>query len=91
MVTEVTKKSILSENGTMREKIIVDIPQSDMVFFKFFADKLGWQFKSKQTLWDEYLENSPENVDLSEDEIMEETRAIRYYNLIFYLINKQNT
>ena len=65
-------------DGMMRKKILVDIPQSDIIFFKFFADKLGWQFKSKQILWDEYLSSSPENIDLLEEEIMEEVRAVRY-------------
>jgi len=40
-----------------REKILVDIPQSD---------------------WKEYMKNAPKNVDLSEEEIMEEVRAVRY-------------
>ena len=61
------------------EKILVDIPKSDLIFFKLFADKLGWQFQSKQSLWEEYMKSSPENVDLSEEEIMEEVRAVRYY------------
>jgi len=78
MVTEISNKSIISNNEKKREKILVDIPQSDMIFFKFFADKLGWQFNSKHILWEEYIKNSPENVALSEDEIMEEVRAVRY-------------
>ena len=78
MVTEVIEKSITSVDGMMREKILVDIPQSDLIFLKLFADKLGWQFKSRQTLWDEYIRNSPEKVDLSDEDIMEEVRAVRY-------------
>ena len=78
MVTETIEKSLTSNDGMMREKILVDIPQSDLMFFKLFANKLGWQFKSKQTLWDEFIKCSPENVDLSDEEIMEEIRAVRY-------------
>jgi len=78
MVTETIEKSITSNNGMMREKILVDIPQSDLIFLKLFASKLGWQFKTKQMLWDEFIRSSPENVDLSDEEIMEEIRAIRY-------------
>jgi len=61
-----------------REKILVDIPQSDITFFRLFADKFGWQLINKQILWKEYMRNSPQNVDLSEEEIMEEVRAVRY-------------
>ena len=78
MVTEVAEKAITSGNGINREKIMVDIPQSDMIFFRFFADKLGWQFNSRQTLWDEYIKGSPVEADLTEEEIMEEVRAVRY-------------
>ena len=78
MVAEVKNKAFPSGFGVNREKILVEIPQSDMIFFKLFADKLGWQFNSRQSLWDEYIKVSPENVDLSEEEIMEEVRAVRY-------------
>jgi len=61
-----------------REKVFVDLPQSDMDFFQIFADKMGWFVDKKQNLWDKYIKNSPQNVDLSEDEIMEEVRAVRY-------------
>jgi len=75
MLTETIEKSITS-NDVM--KIIVDIPQSDLIFFRLFANKLGWQFKTKQTLWDEFVKSRPENVNLSDEEIMEEVRAVRY-------------
>ena len=78
MATIVTDKPLLSDNGMVRERIFVDIPQSEVIFFQYFADRMGWQFKSKQSLWDEYIKNSPENTDLSEEEIIEEVRAVRY-------------
>ena len=78
MVNEAEEKKIISTCEIRREKILVDIPQTDLLFFKLFADKFGWQFNSKQSLWDEFIRNSPENVDLSEEEIMEAVRAVRY-------------
>ena len=78
MVTEVNEQSIISSNEIKREKILVDIPYSDMMFFELFANKLGWRFNSKYSLWEEYIKNSPANVDLSEEDILEEVRAFRY-------------
>ena len=77
-MTQTMERTPTSGEGMAREKILVDIPQSDLMFFKFFADKLGWQIKRRQTLWDEFIENSPENETLTDDEIMEEVKAVRY-------------
>ena len=77
-VTEALKKNICPNDGMIREKILVEIPQSDLIFFRLFANKFGWQINNKQTLWDEFIKNSPENVQLSDEEIMEEIRAVRY-------------
>jgi len=75
------RTAILKKRGAKnmaREKIFVDLPQSDMAFFQIFADKMGWLVDKKQNLWDKYIQNSPQNVDLSDEEIMEEVRAVRY-------------
>ncbi len=61
-----------------REKVFVDIPQSDMFFLQLFAEKMGWSVNNKARLWDEYLANSPQSVALSEEEVMNEVRAVRY-------------
>ena len=71
---EIKKNMMYATN----EKVIVDIPQSDMTFFKFFANKMGWYFNIKQELWNKYINDSPQNIDLSDDEIMREVRAVRY-------------
>jgi hypothetical protein len=63
---------------TARERVWVDLPQTDVDFFQQFADKMGWRVDNKQKLWDEYIRNSPKNIDLSDEEIMEEVKAVRY-------------
>jgi hypothetical protein len=66
------------ERGTAFENIYVKMPQSDMRFFQHFAEKMGWSVENKQTMWDKYILNSPQNVDLTDEEIMEEVRSVRY-------------
>ena len=78
MATIVRKNANKFSSAMMREKIFVGIPQSDMIFFKLFAEKMGWKFNNKQNLWDEYIKNCPKNTDLSEEEILEEARTVRY-------------
>jgi hypothetical protein len=60
------------------EKIFVDIPLSDLTFFKQFADKMGWKVNMRQNLWDEYVKTCPKDVELSDEDIMAEVRAVRY-------------
>jgi len=72
MATAILKRNRIAES------IYVRMPQSDIRFFQQFAKKMGWVVENKQILWDNYIKNSPTNVDLTDDEIMEEVRAIRY-------------
>ena len=64
--------------SSTREKVFIDLPQSDLKFLQLFANKMGWLVDKKQNLWDKYIQNSPQNVDLSDEEILEEVRAVRY-------------
>ena len=70
-------RATLKRNIINRE-IYVKMPETDMVFFQLFADKMGWAIENKQNIWDEYIKNSPKNIPLSEEEIMEDVRAVRY-------------
>jgi len=45
-----TIKSKRSIKNMARERIFVDLPQSDMVLFQLFADKMGWLVDKKQNL-----------------------------------------
>jgi hypothetical protein len=60
------------------EDIYVKMPQSDIRFFQQFAKKMGWMIENKQNLWDNYIKTCPINVDITDEEIMEEVRAVRY-------------
>jgi hypothetical protein len=72
MMTATLERDIVCEN------VCVQMPQSDMAFFQLFADKMGWMVENRQNLWDKYIQNSPQNIDLTDEEIMEEVRAVRY-------------
>jgi len=60
------------------EKVFVEIPRSDIDFFQLFAKKMGWTLENKNDLLDKYIASRPKNVDLTDEEIMEEVRAVRY-------------
>ena len=69
--------AILTKN-TLCEEFCVKMPQSDRDFFQFFAEKMGWLIKNKTDLLDKYIASRPQNVDLTDEDIMEEVRAVRY-------------
>jgi len=47
-------------------------------FFQTISSKMGRKANDKQSLWDEYLKGCHPNADLTDEEIMEEVRAVRY-------------
>ena len=80
MATATLKRNTRSffKGNTTCEEVYVKMPQSDMMFFQLFAKKMGWLVSRKQDLWEEYIKNSPVNVPLTDEEIMDEVRTVRY-------------
>jgi len=78
MATATLKRGKTSTRNIAREEVYINIPQSDMIFFQLFADKMGWLVNRKQNIWEEYIKNSPKNIPLTDEEIMEEVKAVRY-------------
>jgi len=58
--------------------IVRNISQSDVNFFEEFIKRMGWAFKTKENVLEKFIETRPENVDLTDNEIVEEIRSIRY-------------
>jgi hypothetical protein len=80
METTILKRGSSSKR-VAREKMLVDIPQTDLLFFQQFAEKMGWLVLNKQRLWDNYAKSAPKNVELTDEEIMAEVKAVRYGEL----------
>ena len=56
----------------------INIPLSDWKFFKELVQKMGWEVQTREELLDTYIESRPEKSSLSDEEIMNEVRAVRY-------------
>jgi hypothetical protein len=39
---------------------------------------MGWEVHVRKSFLDKYIETRPKNVDLTDEEIMDEVRAVRY-------------
>ena len=60
------------------EVLVQNISKSDVNFLEEFIKRMGWVFKTKENVLEKFIETRPENVDLTDEEIMEEIRSIRY-------------
>ncbi len=56
----------------------LNVPKSDVKLFRQLMKKMGWTVSSKEAVLDRYIRSRPENVELSDDEIMHELNAVRY-------------
>ena len=63
---------------TTLQNIYLNVPQSEVGFITTLAQKMGWKITIKTDLLQKYIHSRPKNVDLPDEEIMEEIRAIRY-------------
>jgi len=56
----------------------LNIPKSEMRFFKELVSKMGWVVETKETALQKYIASRPKNVMLSDEEILSEVYAVRY-------------
>ena len=56
----------------------LNIPKSDMLFFRELATKMGWVVETKEKALQRYIASRPKNVKLSDEEILSEVYAVRY-------------
>jgi hypothetical protein len=63
---------------TALQNIYLNVPQSEVGFITTLAQKMGWEITTKTDLLQKYINSRPKNVDLPDEEMMEEIRAIRY-------------
>jgi len=63
---------------TMTQGVYLNIPRADWTLFQELVNRFGWQAKTSEQVLDEFIKTRPHNVDLSEEDIMNEVRAVRY-------------
>ena len=58
--------------------VYVNVPAVDWSLFRELIRKFGWQAETREQLLDRFVSSRPANPTISEDEIMDEVRAVRY-------------
>ena len=58
--------------------VYVNVPAVDWSLFRELIRKFGWQAETREELLDRFIGSRPAEPELSEEEIMEEVKAVRY-------------
>ena len=64
--------------ATMTQGVYLNIPRTDWMLFQELVNRFGWQSETREQMLDEFMQTRPQSVDLSEEDIMNEVRSVRY-------------
>lgn len=64
--------------ATMTQGVYLKIPRADWTLLQELVSRFGWQSQTREQLLEEFMGTRPQNIDLTEDDIMNEVRAVRY-------------
>ncbi|MBP3253861.1 MAG: hypothetical protein J6M30_05085 [Bacteroidales bacterium] len=65
-------------SDALMQGVYLNIPVKDWNFFKELIVKMGWKAQTKEELLDGFISSRNEESPLTEEEILNEVRAVRY-------------
>ena len=65
-------------NTMQTQGVYVNVPLMDWSLFRELIKKFGWQAETREQLLDRFVNSRPVAPEISEEEIMDEVRAVRY-------------
>jgi len=65
-------------NGATMQGVYVNVPVMDWSLFRELVRKFGWQVETREQLLDRFVSSRPSTPAISEMEIMDEVKAVRY-------------
>ena len=65
-------------NTVQTQGVYVNVPMVDWSLFRELIRKFGWQAETREQLLDRFIDSRPTTPDITEEEIMDEVRAVRY-------------
>jgi len=65
-------------NNVQMQGVYVNVPTVDWSLFRELIRKFGWQAETREQLLDRFVSSRPANPGISEEEIIDEVRAVRY-------------
>ena len=65
-------------SSTTIQGVYVNVPAVDWSLFRELIRKFGWQAETREQLLDRFIVSRPANPGISEEEIMDEVKSVRY-------------
>jgi hypothetical protein len=65
-------------DSTTFQCVFVNVPAVDWSLFRELIRKFGWQAETREQMLDRFISSRPAEPALSEEEIMDEVKAVRY-------------
>ena len=65
-------------NSATLQGVYVSVPTVDWSLFRELIRKFGWQAETREQMLDRFISTRPATPDISEEEIINEVRAVRY-------------
>ena len=65
-------------NNVQMQGVYVNVPAVDWSLFRELIRKFGWQAETREQLLDRFADGRPSKPEMSEEEIMDEVKAVRY-------------
>ena len=69
---------ITAVNNVPMQGVYVNVPVVDWSLFRELIRKFGWQAETREQLLGRFMSSRPANPAISEEEIMDEVKAVRY-------------
>lgn len=63
---------------TEMQSVFLSVPRADWKLLKELIRKFGWQAETREQLLERFAQSRPSIPPVSEEEIMEEVKAVRY-------------
>ncbi|MBR6140342.1 MAG: hypothetical protein IKQ37_01055 [Bacteroidaceae bacterium] len=65
-------------NSATIQGVYVNVPTVDWSLFRELIRKFGWQVETREQMLDRFISSRSASPMLSESEVMDEVRAVRY-------------
>ena len=65
-------------NSATMQGVYVNVPTVDWSLFRELIRKFGWKAESREQMLDRFINSRPSEPTLSEEEITNEVKAVRY-------------